>query len=583
MGEGLAGSRKRRMRLRLFIAAGAAVTLGASVAAGVSAASASTSLASRLAAEYPGYHVPATAPASVYRDTNATKTPIKHVIVIFDENVSFDHYFGTYPFATNNDGTPFVAKPGTPHVNGLYTKITKSGPTGPLLTHNPNEFDPQRLGPSEALTCDMNHGYQAEQNAVNSGAMNMFVQDTEQDECSNTGEFYGPPGIVMDYYDGNTDTALWNYAQNYSMSDNNFDTTFGPSTEGAISVSSGLSTDGSAVTPSGAATTDPSAISSDGVVFGDIDPHFDQCSDSSHTSSNPEGVMTGKNIGDLLNAKHVTWGWFQGGFAPTSHNSGGAVCGAQSENIDGTELNEYTPHWEPFQFNASTANPAHLAPTSEAAIGRSDQASHQYDLTDFAKTLKDGNLPSVSFIKGTTEQSAHPGESGPVDEQRFLVNTINQVETSKFWKSTAIVVTYDDSDGWYDHVPPHIVNGSNDSTIDAAVCEKAKVTLGTANGRCGFSQRLPMLVISPWTRDNYISSNLTNTTSVVRFIEDNWLGGERIPGSFDAISGSLTAKNGLIDLSIKPHFKPVILNPQDGAVVRGDRFYGNMGRKHPKK
>jgi phospholipase C len=92
-----------------------------------------------------------------------------------------------------------------------------------------------------------------------------------------------------------------------------------------------------------------------------------------------------------------------------------------------------------------------------------------------------------------------------------------------------------------------------------------------------------MLVISPWTRDNYVSSNLTNTTSVVRFIEDNWLGGERIPGSFDAISGSLTAKNGLIDLSIKPHFKPVILNPQDGAVVRGDRFYGNMGRKHPKK
>ena len=130
MGEGLAGSRKRRARLRLYIAAGAAVTLGASVAAGVTAASASTSVASRLAAEYPGYHVPATASASVYRDTNDTKTPIKHVVVIFDENVSFDHYFGTYPFATNNDGTPFVAKPGTPHVNGLYTKITKSGPTG---------------------------------------------------------------------------------------------------------------------------------------------------------------------------------------------------------------------------------------------------------------------------------------------------------------------------------------------------------------------------------------------------------------------------------------------------------------------
>jgi phospholipase C len=581
MGEGLADSRKRRMRLRLFIAAGAAVALGASVAAGVTAASASnTSLASKLAAEYPGYHVPATAPASLYRDTNDTATPIKHLVVIFDENVSFDHYFGTYPYATNNDGTPFHAKPGTPHVNGLYSSITKSGPIGPLLTKNPNEYNPQRLGPSEALTCDMDHDYAPEQQAADAGKMDKFVQDTESDECDNTGEYYGPPGIVMDYYDGNTVTGLWNYAQNYAMSDNNWDTTFGPSTEGAISVSSGLSTDAHAVTPAGAATTDTGAITSYGTIYGDIDPHYDQCSDASHTDSNPEGVMTGKNIGDLLNAKHITWGWFQGGFAPTSHNAGGAVCGAVSNNIDGSPLTEYTPHWEPFQFNVTTANPAHLAPTSEAAIGRTDQASHQYDISDFFKTLKNNNLPSVSFLKGTTEQSGHPGESGPVDEQRWLVSTINQIEESKAWKSTAIVVTYDDSDGWYDHVPSHIVNGSDDSTIDSAVCTSHKVVVGNANGRCGFSQRLPMVVISPYTRENYVSNALTDTTSVVRFIENNWLGGERIAGSYDSISGNLNGPNGLLDFAIKPHDKPVILNPQNGAVVSGDAFWGNRGLKH---
>ena len=479
------------------------------MAAGATAASASS------APGYAGYHTPALVPASYYRDTNDTATPIKHLVVIFDENVSFDHYFGTYPYAANSGGTPFTAKPGTPTVNGLYTKITKTGPTGPLLTNNPNEYNPQRLTHSEALTCDQNHGYTPEQEAEDNGKMDMFVQDTEQDDCSTTGEFYGPPGIVMDYYDGNTVTGLWNYAQNYAMSDNNWDTTFGPSTEGAISVSSGLSSHGYAVTPTGQVTTDTGAITADGTVYGDIDPYYDQCSDSNHTSTNPEGVMTGQNIGDLLNAKHVTWGWFQGGFAPTSPTTAARSAARRARTSTASELNEYTPHWNPFQFNASTANPAHLPPTSEAAIGRTDQANHQYGLTDFFEALKDGNMPSVSYLKATTAQSAHPGESDPLDEQKWLVNTVNQIEKSKYWASTAIVITYDDSDGWYDHDAPKLLNGSDNSSIDTTMCEETAVTVGTTNGRCGYSQRLPMIVISPYTQDNYVSTNLTDTTSVV--------------------------------------------------------------------
>ncbi|MBO0894408.1 MAG: hypothetical protein J2O39_08520, partial [Acidimicrobiales bacterium] len=86
-----------------------------------------------------------------------TATPIKHVVVIFQENVSFDHYFGTYPNAANTDGQPFHAKQGTPTVNGL---------AGSLLTANPNSANPQRLNPSQAMTCDQDHGYTAEQSAV---------------------------------------------------------------------------------------------------------------------------------------------------------------------------------------------------------------------------------------------------------------------------------------------------------------------------------------------------------------------------------------------------------------------------------
>jgi phospholipase C len=555
--------RSLRKRLRLTIAVAASFALAAAVAIGATAASASST------PKFAGYNTPAPVSASYYRDTNRTATPIKHLVVIFDENESFDHYFGTYPYAANTDGTKFVAKPGTPKVNGLYNKITKNGPAGPLLTSNPNEYNPQRLTHAQALTCDQNHDYLPEQQAENGGKMNEFVQFTQQDDCSTTGEYYGPPGIVMDYYDGNTVTGLWNYAQNYAMSDNNWDTTFGPSTEGAIDVSSGLSSDSYAVTPSGTKTTDAGAITSDGTTYGDIDPYYDECSDSNHTSSNPEGVMTGENIGDLLNTKHVTWGWFQGGFAPTSSNSGGAVCGAQSDNIDGSALNEYTPHWNPFQYNATTANPAHLAASSESAIGRTDQANHQYDLSDFSETLKDGNMPSVSYLKATTAQSGHPGESDPLDEQQWIVNTVNQIEQSKYWSSTAIVITYDDSDGWYDHQAPKLLNGSDNSAIDTAMCEATPVRVGSGSGRCGYSQRLPMLVISPYTRDNYVSNNLTDTTSVVKFIEQNWLHGQTIPGSFDATSGSLDARGGLLDFNTRPHFEPLILNPATGAVVTG--------------
>ena len=563
MSEGLiTGSRRRG--LRPWTAVGAAAVLCAGAAIGANAASASTSGSPT----FSGYQAPSTVSSVLYGGTNNTSTPIKHLVVIFDENESFDHYFGTYPYAANTDGTTFKAKPGTPTVTGLYSKITKNGPVGPLLTSNPNEYNPQRLSASEALTCDQNHSYTPEQDAVDGGKMDQFVQNTEQDDCSNTGEYYGPPGIVMDYYDGNTVTGLWNYAQNYAMSDNNFDTTFGPSSPGAVDVSSGLSADSYAVNPTtGAKTADTSAITSDGTLYGDIDPYYDACSDSNHTSTNPEGVMTGENIGDLLNSKHVTWGWFQGGFAPTSSNSGGAVCGAESENIDGSELAEYTPHWDPFQYNKTTANPEHLAPSSEAAIGRTDQANHQYDLSDFAETLKDGNLPSVSYLKGTTAQSGHPGESDPLDEQQFIVNEVNQIEQSKYWSSTAIVITYDDSDGWYDSAAPKIVNGSDNSSIDTAMCESAPVVAGKNSGDCGFGQRLPMLVISPYTRSNYVSSNLTDTTSVVKFIEDNWLGGERIPGSYDSISGSLDARNGLLDFNTKPNDNRLILNPTTGAVV----------------
>jgi phospholipase C len=127
-----------------------------------------------------------------------------------------------------------------------------------------------------------------------------------------------------------------------------------------------------------------------------------------------------------------------------------------------------------------------------------------------------------------------------------------------------------------------VINGSNDTTVgDTKVCSTVPTTVGTAEDRCGYGDRLPFIVISPWTRANYVSSTLIDTTSVVKFIEDNWLRGERISGSFDAVSGSIDGRGGLLDFNVRPHFDPVLLDPTTGAVVSGDNWYGNRGEAKP--
>src|ERR1700683_287218 len=221
-----------------------------------------------------------------------TTTPIKHIVIIFGENRSFDHYFGTYPNALNPAGEPvFNALPGTPTVNGL---------SNALLTNNPNlnpangsgAANPFRLDRSQANTQDMSHDYTPEQLAFDGGAMDLFPL--------NTGSAGPPPsappavvltnGLVMGYFDGNSVTALWNYAQHYAMSDNSYSTNFGPSTVGAINLISGQ-TNGVAnnINGTGALVADGNEGWS---VIGDPDPYGDVCS----SSSGEQTQMGGKNI-----------------------------------------------------------------------------------------------------------------------------------------------------------------------------------------------------------------------------------------------------------------------------------------------
>jgi phospholipase C len=486
---------------------------------------------------------------------NTPTTPIQHVVVIFGENISFDHYFGTYPKATNPPGQPrFTALPGTPSVNGFSPG---------LLTSNPNlnpangagAANPFRLNRTQALTADQGHSYAPEQASFDHGLLDLFPLDTGTAGTSSNMTVLTPAvvttkGLVMGYYDGNTVTAMWEYAQNFAMSDNSYGTQFGPSTPGALNLISGQTNgiSSSLNGPSSAAIADGAGGMS---LINDADPLGDMC------ASGFQVAMSGKNVGDLLNTAGLSWGWFQGGFDLTVTNPNGSTGCSRSSISPITGLlvtGDYVPHHEPFQYYTSTQNLAHTRPTSVASIGvAGDAANHQYDIHDFFDAVAAGNLPAVSYLKAQRYQNAHPGNSTPLDEQAFVVKVINTLEQSSFWNTTAIILAYDDSDGWYDQQMGPVVNGSfttSDSLTGTNSCGTSGVTPqlpgpnsagAPVNGRCGYGVRQPLVVISPWAKPNYVDHTVTDQTSILRFIEDNWSLGKIGTGSFDALANPINS------------------------------------------
>jgi phospholipase C len=369
-----------------------------------------------------------------------TATPIKHLVVIFQENVSFDHYFGTYPKAANLQGeTPFVAKKNTPDVNNLVTPLDVNNHFKPLsgvdlINKNPNAnpaapgngkqnlaaaSNPFRLAPSQVLTNDQGHNESPEESAYDNGKMDGFPAWVGTSAPPPAG-LANNQALVMGYFDGNTTTAIWNYAQNFSLNDNNYTTQFGPSTPGAINLISGQTNglDGSANIYKADGVTlahstheafgDAAHLTSNLTEIGDGDPLGDVC-------SNPaldQVQMHSKNIGDLLNEKGITWGSFMGGFDLSIVNANGTTNCQRETNptAPGTAAFtsvDYIPHHAWFQYYKSTSNPKHLRPSSVRAIGRSvipgtntpEPANHNYDTHDFFDALKAHNLPAVSFLK----------------------------------------------------------------------------------------------------------------------------------------------------------------------------------------
>src|SRR5580704_16078782 len=539
---------------------------------------------------------------AVNPDTLPTKTPIKHLVVVFNENRSFDHYFGTYPNALNPEGEPVFepAKNTQRDINNLLSSpalldnnpnanpnvVPSNGATVTQPSNGLNAANPFRIDRTQADTAGQNHSYGPEQKAYDAGKNDLFPLDVGSGTTGGAGAF-GTKGQVMGFFDGNTVTAYWNYAQNYAMSDNAWGDAYGPSTPGLLEMFAG-NTNGIVA---GVGTSGNELADGQGgiTLVGDVDPTFDVCSPGTSVSS------TARNIGDLLNAANIPWGSFVGGFnLQTINDNGSTGCGRSSVSaVTGGSHGDYVPHHIWFQYFASTANPTHARPTSTKAIGFTkvpgkntvDPANHAYDLNDFTAAVGSGNFPAVSFIKMASFQDDHPGNSNPLDAQAGLVNLINFLQQQPDWNSTAVILAYDDSDGWYDHAFAATTHGSFSATpipgtgtpaidIDAlngngncGTPGQTAVPNGLSgqpvNGRCGPGMRQPFMVISPYAKKNYVSHVLITQASIPQFIEDNWLNCERLGGgSFDATTGSIT---DMFDFTQKPTRK-LVLDPTFGTV-----------------
>ena len=147
--------------------------------------------------------------------------------------------------------------------------------------------------------------------------------------------------------------------------------------------------------------------------------------------------------------------------------------------------------------------------------------------------------------------------------------TINRLQQLPEWKSTAVIIAWDDSDGWYDHVMPPIVNQS--STPADALTGPGNCGTGTPldgiQGRCGYGPRLPLMVVSPFAKRNFVDHTITDQSSVLRFIEDNWGLGRIGGGSFDALAGPL---NNMFDFHRDERAEKLFLDPSTGEPLRDE-------------
>jgi acid phosphatase len=435
---------------------------------------------------------------------------IDHIIVIYAENRSFDNLYGLFPGANgisnaspatytqvDRDGTPL------PHLPPVW-KGKEADPAFPTdLPNKPFRIDgpPIKL-PLSVPTRDLIHKFYPQQEQINGGRNDRFV------EVSDAG------ALAMGYYDGSK-LPLWKWAQEYTLADNFFMGSFGDSflnhfwlicacTPVDLKAPENLRAqldergwlkrrpDSPSSALVGPASFVPSDFTPDGFAIStnqppyqpsrvppakDGDPRF---ADSEKQILPPQTMTT---IGDTLSAKGVTWAWYSGAW--NAAVTDGMQPASASRKVINTSANgapNFVTHHQPFNYFA------------RYAPGTENRERHLKDYTDLDLAIATGTLPSVVFYKPQGTLNEHPGYADVLSGDQHIADLVAKIKASPLWTTTAIIVTYDENGGFWDHVVP------------------------PAGGRWGPGTRIPTIIISPLAKRSHVDHTSYDTTSILKLI-----------------------------------------------------------------
>ncbi|HJP61162.1 MAG TPA: acid phosphatase [Gemmatimonadaceae bacterium] len=385
---------------------------------------------------------------------------LRHIVVIYLENHSFDNLYGEFPGANGisnaGDHARQVDRSGKPY------RVLPRPPGKAFPANLPNApFSIEQYVPINARTPDLVHCFYQEQAQIDGGRMDRFpaISDAQ--------------GLVMGYYHTG-DLPLADEAAKNTLCDNFFHGAFGGSflnhiffvaleaprfANAPASMKAQVDAKGNMIRD-GAVTPDGFAVNT---VFTVNAPHP---ANAAHSSLMPNQTMP--TIGDRLSAKNVSWAWYSGGW---------------NDAIAGHPAKLFQFHHQPFAYFANYAD------------GTPGRAQHLKDETEFIAAARAGKLPAVAFVKPLGEVNEHPGYANVLSGEQHVVELLRAMRASPEWQSTAVIITYDENGGFWDHVSPPKVD------------------------RWGPGSRIPTIVISPYAKHGYIDHTVYDTSSILALIE----------------------------------------------------------------
>ena len=396
---------------------------------------------------------------------NGRRAPIDHIVVLFLENRSFDHLFGTYPGADGLAG--YRGRQADPRGVTYATlpqplgRDRKADPRFPADLPNAPFLLQRYVGPF-AETNNPVHRFFHMQRQYGAGADGVPMGKWVAEGTSG--------GITMGYYDRAASPVQWRLAEEFVLLDRWFQGIHGGSLANHFYlISAGVARYPDAPAAERAAGVGPDGrvdkdgeVDPEGWVVNNLDPPYPP-QRTEHILRAPQATPT---IADRLDAAGITWVWYATGWG------GGADAVKQG----------LMPHHNPFQY---------VRRIMETPEGR----THIRDASDFSRALRDGGLPSVAFVKPHWKDNAHAVSSTVGAGDRWIGEMVREVMASRYWPRVVVVITYDEGGGWFDHVRPPAVD------------------------RFGLGTRVPALVVSPYAKRGVVGHGEYDHASALKLIE----------------------------------------------------------------